>query len=448
MVQIIISCLILNLILLTSSENSKLFKASKEWKTVPEDMVIPPGLHVRMNLQTGLKEAKLMDYENEAKNDVSIVPVEGFAAPGLNTPASLSGNYDEAIKVIDDGEKDASIRAERERQVRENYRDIETLKTELKDLFDSKIESDAEIMKALLKKYEVDDKVTVLSDLEYYLHQFDNAIDFRSMGGFRRLINDLNTTSIPLKTVIALCLGSAISSNPKMQIAAMEENLLELLIAILSNSLAEHNDKVELAGKIFYTIGAATRNFPYAQQLFVSQGGVMRSMAWLQLVLNELQNLSPINQKALNKLALKIVDFLAGMSYEKRTFLNRFHSSNQSELSEEDQKKKEQFHAVEIDEELQKAQWCGELTRLSRLFSTSSNIDAIDKISKAIEFSMPLCDFTDGSVQESLSGMKGTLIPMAEEEASEEGPMGDRTFRDLLDRIQNILHLSVQKSEL
>ena len=45
------------------------FEPTSEWKTVEEGQVIPPGLHVRMNLQTGLKEAKILD-ENE-EPDVS-----------------------------------------------------------------------------------------------------------------------------------------------------------------------------------------------------------------------------------------------------------------------------------------------------------------------------------------------------------------------------------------
>ena len=36
------------------------FRATHEWQTVEEGQAIPPGLHVRMNIQTGTREAKLM----------------------------------------------------------------------------------------------------------------------------------------------------------------------------------------------------------------------------------------------------------------------------------------------------------------------------------------------------------------------------------------------------
>ena len=41
-----------------------LFVATDEWQEIHEGQKVPSGLHYRMNLETGKKEAKLM--ENEA----------------------------------------------------------------------------------------------------------------------------------------------------------------------------------------------------------------------------------------------------------------------------------------------------------------------------------------------------------------------------------------------
>ena len=46
-------------------EKPDIFVPTKEWKVVMEGQHIPPGLHVRIDLQSGLKEAKLMDEEEE-----------------------------------------------------------------------------------------------------------------------------------------------------------------------------------------------------------------------------------------------------------------------------------------------------------------------------------------------------------------------------------------------
>ena len=40
------------------------FIPTKEWQVVKEGQSIPAGLHVRMNFQTHLKEAKLMDGDD------------------------------------------------------------------------------------------------------------------------------------------------------------------------------------------------------------------------------------------------------------------------------------------------------------------------------------------------------------------------------------------------
>ena len=44
--------------------NAEPFIPTKEWQVVKEGQSIPAGLHVRMNFQTHLKEAKLMDGDD------------------------------------------------------------------------------------------------------------------------------------------------------------------------------------------------------------------------------------------------------------------------------------------------------------------------------------------------------------------------------------------------
>ena len=65
------------------------FIPTREWQVVDDGQSIPPGLHVRINLATGLKEAKLLDPEeggeadhvlSVARSDKDILPV-GMATP-------------------------------------------------------------------------------------------------------------------------------------------------------------------------------------------------------------------------------------------------------------------------------------------------------------------------------------------------------------------------------
>ncbi|CAR27752.1 ZYRO0D05764p [Zygosaccharomyces rouxii] len=63
----------------------KLFEADNDWKTVKEGQVLPGGLDIRMNLETGLKEAKLSDNtaHTDTPNDANaVVPV---SAPSEDT---------------------------------------------------------------------------------------------------------------------------------------------------------------------------------------------------------------------------------------------------------------------------------------------------------------------------------------------------------------------------
>ena len=48
-------------------EDLKIFQPTADWQTIQPGQGIPPGLHVRMNLQTGKKEAKLMDGDDGSK---------------------------------------------------------------------------------------------------------------------------------------------------------------------------------------------------------------------------------------------------------------------------------------------------------------------------------------------------------------------------------------------
>ena len=45
------------------------FVATNEWQEIQEGQKCPGGLHYRMNLETGKKEAKLLVEENGAESD-------------------------------------------------------------------------------------------------------------------------------------------------------------------------------------------------------------------------------------------------------------------------------------------------------------------------------------------------------------------------------------------
>ena len=77
------------------------------------------------------------------------------------------------------------------------------------------IKSDAQIMKVkidLLKAENAteEEKLNSLEDLEYYVHQIDNAVDLEKMHGFKVVIDFLNDSSVKLQEKAAKVVGAAV----------------------------------------------------------------------------------------------------------------------------------------------------------------------------------------------------------------------------------------------
>ncbi|KAL8172996.1 UNVERIFIED_CONTAM: hypothetical protein K2H54_036369 [Gekko kuhli] len=99
--------------------------------------------------------------------------------------------------------------------VRRRFRPIEKLKEEFREL-NMQLETDFEIMSKLINRFNsttstLEEKIAALYDLEYYVHQVDNAKDLLSLGGLQLLINGLNSTEPLLKEYASFVLGAALS---------------------------------------------------------------------------------------------------------------------------------------------------------------------------------------------------------------------------------------------
>lgn len=154
----------------------------------------------------------------------------------IDTNSFTSQELKKALAKMKESEK--AERMAHEEEVRKKFRPIEQLKEEFEKL-NVKMETDYEIMDKLISKFNssastLDEKVAALYDLEYYVHQVDNAKDFLSMGGLRLVIEGLNSTEAVLKEHAAFVLGAALSSNPKVQIEAIEGGALQKLLVIVA----------------------------------------------------------------------------------------------------------------------------------------------------------------------------------------------------------------------
>jgi len=95
------------------------------------------------------------------------------------------------------------------------YRSYDQLKQELESI-QMNFKTDLEIIQDLIKELkfnkdiDVNRKIVILQDLEYYLHQIDNAQNFVDMGGLSILHEMIDGDAIELKSEAFRCLASAL----------------------------------------------------------------------------------------------------------------------------------------------------------------------------------------------------------------------------------------------
>lgn len=167
------------------------FQPTKEWKEVQPGEILQRGLHVRINLATGKKEAKLLDRNEPIKEG------RDNAAPEEDKLLLAHVKDKPSTKLPD---KDG---------IAWNMEELKKKMSSLK--LQSKSES--EILKGLLKHYQnatAAGKEPLLRDIEFLVHQYDTAVDFIRMDGLVAIAPDLNSTSETVRELVAFTLGSAL----------------------------------------------------------------------------------------------------------------------------------------------------------------------------------------------------------------------------------------------
>ena len=117
----------------------------------------------------------------------------------------------EALKKI---KNDAKQSATHSMDIKKTYEEI---KKEMEELQHS-IKSEYEIVKDLIAEYksakEDSVKTDILMDLEYYVHQYDNALDFVKMDGLKTVVlPSLNSTDSGLRSAAAFLMGMNLQTN-------------------------------------------------------------------------------------------------------------------------------------------------------------------------------------------------------------------------------------------
>ncbi|KFZ59872.1 Nucleotide exchange factor SIL1, partial [Podiceps cristatus] len=141
---------------------------------------VPAGSHVRLNLQTGDREAKLPDSKTGKSDTREERRRKRLGKMDVDSSSFTSQELKKALAKMKESEKaerkfPLSAFKAHEEEVKKKFRPIEQLKEEFEKL-NVKMETDYEIMVKLISKFNssvstLDEKVAALYDLEYYVHQ-------------------------------------------------------------------------------------------------------------------------------------------------------------------------------------------------------------------------------------------------------------------------------------
>ncbi|XP_059773184.1 nucleotide exchange factor SIL1 isoform X2 [Balaenoptera ricei] len=252
----------------------EVFHPTHEWQALRPGHAVPAGSHVRLNLQTGAREVKLQD-EDKLRNNLK--GLKKGKRLDINTNTYTSQDLKSALAKFKEGA------------------DMESSK---------------------------EDKM-------------DNAQDLLSFGGLQVVINGLNSTEPLLKEYAAFVLGAAFSSNPKVQVEAIEGGALQKLLVVLATEQSLTAKK-----KVLFALCSLLRHFPYAQQQFLKLGGlqVLRSL---------------VQEKGMEVLAVRVVTLLYDLVTEK------MFAEEEAELMRETSPEKlQQYRQVHLLPGLQEQGWC------------------------------------------------------------------------------------------
>ena len=231
-----------------SATEGKLFEPTAEWKRIGDDETIPPGLHVRINLQTGEKEAKLMHeseqerVENSNTNALS-GQEEADAQSVLYRDTRRVNHFGESDRVGIVNKKSVAFTMDQLRESLKEHKqdtlhflpyipgDPPSAATDLsnKPMDDDEGRKKDEVMdkfgekfltkehRAMLEHFDtlsktsttVDDLVHAMHELDYFVHQLDNGEFFATVGGLSLVMKFLNHSDTAVRSMAAQIIGSA-----------------------------------------------------------------------------------------------------------------------------------------------------------------------------------------------------------------------------------------------
>ncbi|XP_065556182.1 nucleotide exchange factor SIL1-like [Artemia franciscana] len=279
----------------------------------------------------------------------------------------MDGSLRRLDRILRSGKLSGFILAESESDPKDlaGQRSYEEIKKEF-DTLDFGVRTEAEIITELHKDYmqTKDDKrkVQILVDLEYYVHQIDNGLNFLKMGGLRDIIiPGLNSSFEDFRLNCAYVFGNCVQNNIKAQIMAYETKIIEILVRLIAT------DTVEVKNKCLYGLSVLCLQFPIAQKKLVESG----ALSEFALIVSQ-------RDPILSKLQKKIIVFLYDLVLEPeltKQNLQYYQNQNETDNVEMYSEKLRQYNVSNIKGQLLANNWCYVAnTYLKRVYEESITI--------------------------------------------------------------------------
>ncbi|KAL1137650.1 hypothetical protein AAG570_009346 [Ranatra chinensis] len=198
-----------------------------------------------------------------------------------------------------------------------------------------------------------EEEMNILTDLEFLVHQIDNAQEFVKNGLTDVVFPSLNSTSSKVRYEATKLLGSAVQSNPTAQITALELGTVSVLLRSLSIDASP-----QVKSGALYALSCLVRRFPAAQARLVERGGLTVFSKIFQSETGDIL-----------KLQVKVVTFVNDLILEKRdTEREVLASSNKSEEHmTEARERLRQYNTIGLERRLKGEGWCKLLIKLLQL---------------------------------------------------------------------------------
>ncbi|XP_005093247.1 nucleotide exchange factor SIL1 [Aplysia californica] len=395
------------------------FVATEEWQEVKKGQKIPPGLHVQMDLQSGKRKARLIGNRKarhrKAKERIKTWDA-GEKIGFINTEKKrfTREQLKEALKDFKYKDLESEVKEEKKDKEQKKFRSYDELKKVMQDAKMS-VKTEGEIVTELLSRLQnpslgKEEAVLILTDLEYYLHQIDNARLFSDQGGLNSLRQFLNKSDPDIRAGAAHSLGAALQSNVQVQVAAMDSGLMQQLVTILSVDTS-----LQVRKKSLFALSTLIRQFPFAQKRFLDIGG-LQALADLFVAAKE------------EKLKIKIVTLLTDLLVEYDFNIQHI----QADDSVQSQRSM-QYKEIELRKTMSSSGWCSLMTSL---LQSLSGHDSVEKLITAMSALANTCKQDFSPARSHLQSLLSQYRQLAQEE-KDEGQ--DDFFTSIYSSLENLV---------